>query len=91
MIKNKYYKNGQKTYELSNDVMIVYFKTGIVKAQGPFINKMMEGEWMFYRLSGELWQIGHFKHNVKHGLWIRFDRDGQLEKKENYIEGKIDK
>ena len=89
MLKNEVYKNGQKTYELKNHVMTVFFKTGIIKAQGPFANNKMEGEWMFYRASGELWQIGHFKSNLKHGLWTRFTNDGKIEKKERYAEGKL--
>ena len=91
MLKQKTYKNGQKTYELLNDMMTVYFKDGLVKAQGPFIDNQMEGEWMFYRQSGELWTIGHFKNNQKHGLWTRFDRLGNIEKKEMFVLGKVDK
>ncbi len=91
MLKNETYKNGQKTYELKNHVMTVFFKTGLVKAQGPFHDNKMEGEWMFYRKSGELWQIGHFKNNKKHGLWIRYDCGGQVDKREQFANGKVDK
>lgn len=91
MLKNKIYKNGQRAYVLKNKIMKVFFRTGIVKAQGPFANNKMEGEWMFYRKTGELFQIGHFEHNQKHGLWTRFAQDGKVEKKEQYAHGKIDK
>lgn len=91
MLKNKTHKNGQKTYDLTNGVMTVFFKTGLVKAQGPFVDHHMEGEWMFYRNSGELWQIGHFKHNQKHGKFTRFEISGQIEKQESFVEGKPDK
>ncbi len=88
MLKNKTYANGQKTYELKDHKMTVFFKNGLVKAQGLLENNLMEGEWMFYRNSGELWQIGHFTHNQKHGTWTRFDRAGKVEKKEEFAFGK---
>ncbi len=91
MLKNTTYKNGQKPYELIDHVMTVFFNTGIIKARGPFANNKMEGEWMFYRKSGELWQIGHFDANQKHGLWTRFDRNGQVDKKETFAHGLIAK
>ena len=87
ILKNTTYKNGQKTYELKDQIMTVFFKNGIIKARGPFIANKMEGEWMFYRQSGELWQIAHFKANKKDGLWTVFNRDGQIEKKEEFAHG----
>lgn len=91
VLKDETYKNGQKTYHLKNHIMTVFFKSGLIKARGPFADNKMEGEWMFYRKSGELWQIGHFKNNKKHGLWTRFKLGGRVEKKEQYMNGKIDK
>ncbi len=35
---------------------------------------------MFYRKSGELWQVGNLKQDIKNGSWIRYDRSGQIEK-----------
>lgn len=42
-------------------------------------NYTLEGEWIFYRQSGQLWQIGNFQNNKKHGKWIRFNKDNQVE------------
>jgi antitoxin component YwqK of YwqJK toxin-antitoxin module len=51
MLGKKLYANGQPIYEKIGDKLTYYFKNGKVKAQGPFINNMMEGEWIFDRES----------------------------------------
>lgn len=89
MLKKKEYANGQKVYLLEDSYLTYYFEDGTVKSKGPFINDMMEGEWIFYRKTGELWQVGHFKENVKHGRWVRYDREKQIEYDEEFNEGKI--
>ncbi|MDF2885493.1 MAG: hypothetical protein K0R54_6067 [Clostridiaceae bacterium] len=45
----------------------LYFKNGKMKAEGTFLNNQMEGEWRFYRESGQLCQIGNFQQGKKHG------------------------
>lgn len=82
------YANGQIRQELSNEIMTWYFKNGRVKAQGPYIQGKMEGEWTFYRETGELWQTGQLKCDLKHGQWIRYDRAGEVEYQEEFVEGK---
>lgn len=74
MLKNKEYKNGQKTYELVGNRMTYYFKNGKVKAEGIYENNLMEGEWKFYRETGQLWQVGNFTNGKKNGTWIRYDK-----------------
>lgn len=87
MMKKKQYANGQPTYEQTGDTLTYFFKDGKVKAQGASINGMMEGEWKFYRESGQLWQVGNFRNDQKHGPWIRYDKNGQLEYDEQFEEG----
>ncbi|MCD8506048.1 MAG: hypothetical protein LRY37_02795 [Alkalibacterium thalassium] len=48
----------------------------------------MEQEWIFYRKTGELWQVGHFKADQKHGRWLRYSRDGEVEYDEQFENGK---
>ena len=36
--------------------------------------------WTFNRIDGSLWQIGNFKNNLRHGKWIRYHKDGSIEK-----------
>ena len=49
----------------------------------------MEGEWKFYRETGQLWQVGNFKEGQKHGFWIRYDRKGELEYQEKFKDGNL--
>ncbi len=88
MMKKKQYANGQPTYEQSGDTLTYFFKDGKIKAHGASVNGMMEGEWKFYRESGQLWQVGNFKNDQKHGPWIRYDKKGQLEYDEQFEDGK---
>lgn len=61
-MKQKRYANGQKTYEQKGDILTYFFKDGTVKATGKSINGMMQGEWKFYRATGQLWQVGSCRH-----------------------------
>lgn len=49
----------------------------------------MEGEWKFYRETGQLWQIGNFKEGQKQGSWVRYDKKDKLEFQENFDRGKL--
>ena len=89
MLKNKEYANGQKTYELSGNRLTYFFKNGKIKAEGVFENNQMEGEWKFYRETGQLWQVGNFLNGKKNGSWIRYDKNDQLEYMENFKDDKV--
>jgi antitoxin component YwqK of YwqJK toxin-antitoxin module len=91
MMNKKEYVNGQKTFKQTGDRLTYYFKDGKVKAHGKSIYDVMQGEWKFYRETGQLWQVGNFKDNQKHGKWIRYDRQGNLEYEETFHEGKLKK
>lgn len=81
------YKNGQVKEVTENGVRTYYFENGMVKAHGPFDGKMHE-EWSFYRKTGELWQVGQFEGDIKKGSWIRYDRNGEIEKAVEFKNGK---
>ena len=87
MMKNKTYSNGQKTHEQSGDLLTYYFKNGNKKAEGRFVRETMEGEWIFYRETGQLWQVGNFKEGQKSGPWIRYDKNDALEYQEVFENG----
>jgi antitoxin component YwqK of YwqJK toxin-antitoxin module len=89
MMKNKEYSNGQKTFEQTGDKLTYFFKNGKIKAEGISINGIMEGEWKFYRETGQLWQVGNFKGGQKHGSWLRYNKKGKLAYKESFINGKL--
>ncbi len=88
MLNKKQYANSQKVYELNNDFLTYFFKNGKEKAKGPYINGKMEGEWIFFRETGQLWQVAHFKNNLKHGSWIRYDKNNNIEYEETFDHGK---
>ena len=83
------YVNGQKIYELKENRLTFFFKDGKLKADGPFENGMMQGEWIFYRATGQLWEIGHFKNDIKEGSLIRYDKNDKIEYNETFQNGKI--
>lgn len=83
------YANGQIISEQKGDKLTYFFKDGKVKAEGKSIKGIMQGEWKFYRESGQLWQVGNLKDDKKNGSWIRYDKNGKLEYDETFSEGKI--
>ncbi|HLF52609.1 hypothetical protein [Flavobacterium sp.] len=89
MLDKKNYANGQKIYELNGNKLTYFFKDGTLKAEGRFENGLMEGEWKFYRATGQLWQIGNFKNSMKNGTFMRYDKNDQLEYQENFEDNKI--
>ena len=89
MMNKKQYTNGQKTYEQKGDLLTYFFKDGKVKAQGYCFNGVMQGEWKFYRETGQLWQVGNFKEGQKHGSWVRYDKKDKLEYQETFVDGNL--
>ena len=89
MMKNKTYSNGQKTFEQVGEELTYFFKNGKIKAEGISINGIMEGEWKFYRETGQLWQVGNFNEGQKHGSWVRYDKKDKLAYQETFINGKL--
>lgn len=89
MFKQKNYANGQKVFEFEGNKLTYFFKNGKLKAEGIFEKDKMEGEWKFYRETGQLWGIGNFKNGMKNGQWMRYDKNDNLEYDENFVDGKI--
>lgn len=89
MMKNKEYSNGQKTFEQTREELTYFFKNGKIKAKGISINGIMEGEWKFYRETGQLWQVGNFQEGQKQGSWVRYDKKDKLEYQETFVNGKL--
>jgi antitoxin component YwqK of YwqJK toxin-antitoxin module len=89
MLDKKNYANGQNVHELDGTKMTYFFKNGKVKAEGLFVDNSMEGEWKFFRETGQLWQVGNFAKGKKNGSWVRYDKNDQLEYQENFENDKI--
>lgn len=84
-----HYANGQPIFRQTGKTLTYFFKTGLTKAEGESVDGVMQGEWRFWRESGELWQVGHFRDGLKHGEWLRLARDGSEEKRALFADGKL--
>jgi antitoxin component YwqK of YwqJK toxin-antitoxin module len=82
------YANGQPAFRQDGDILTYFFRTGLKKAEGASVNGVMQGEWRFWRETGELWQVGHFHDGAKHGPWVCYGRDGGVEKTGTFDNGK---
>jgi antitoxin component YwqK of YwqJK toxin-antitoxin module len=89
MQKQMHYKNGQVISKMVGNTKTVFYKNGKIRAKGKSINGHMEGKWIFFRETGQLWVIGNFKKDTKHGLWVRYNRKDKEEYRENFADGKI--
>lgn len=83
------YKNGQKISEQKGDTLTYYYDNGVVRAKGKSVDGSMEGRWTFNRKTGDLWVVGSFKNNQKHGEWLRYDKKGVEEYRETFAAGKV--
>ena len=89
MKDNPTYTNGQPQWEDNGGIRTHYYRNGRKRAQGPWKEEKMEGQWTFWREDGNLWQEGGFKEGAKHGLFRRWDREGNLEYQEEFKDGKL--
>ncbi|HBC78185.1 MAG TPA: hypothetical protein DEO60_13665 [Bacteroidales bacterium] len=89
MLEKKLYTNGQPVYSMTGEKLTFFYKNGKIKAQGPFINNLMEGEWTFYRETGQLWQIANFRNSKKNGSMIRYGKDDKIEYQEEFENNKV--
>ena len=89
MEREKTYANGQPISSQRGNVLTHYFKTGMVKSAGPVVgNEVMDGTWTFYTDNGMVSEVGSFKAGVKHGIWQRYDKMGQLVYEAEFDSGK---
>lgn len=80
----KHYVNRRIAHKLIGNHFTYFFKNGKVKAKGSFINDLVVGDWIFYRETRQLWQIGNFKNSIKNGSFIRYDRNDQIKHQETF-------
>jgi uncharacterized protein len=59
-----------------------YYRSGEIKAKGPYVNGKKDGDWIFYYEDGEKEQSGRFKEDVLMGQWNWYYHNGQLKKEE---------
>lgn len=91
MLGKEKYSNGQKIYSFEGNTLTYYFKDGTTKSFGKYEEDQMEGEWRFFRETGELWQLGNFGNGKKNGSWTRYDRNQDVEYKAEFKDDKEQK
>ena len=78
-MQNTHYANGQPTSKMVGNTKTVFYKDGSVRAKGKSIDGKMQGKWIFYRGTGQLWIEGNMKDDLQHGSWVRYDRKDKVE------------
>ena len=58
----------------------VYYKDGSVWAKGRMDGKVPTGYWEYFRKDGTRMGSGTFENGEKVGEWIRYDKQGRVEK-----------
>ena len=74
---------------MTENTLTYFYKNGNLKATGHFINELIEGEWLFYRESGQLWQVGNLENNLKYGRFVRYDKKDEVEHDKTFLNGKL--
>lgn len=89
MEREKTFANGQAVSSQRGDILTYYYKTGIVKATGTVLkDQVMDGKWLFYSENGLLTEVGYYKKGKKHGVFLHYDKLGQLVYEVEFSEGK---
>jgi antitoxin component YwqK of YwqJK toxin-antitoxin module len=83
------YNNGQRVAKQKGETLTYYFENGDVKAQGKYLDGIMQGKWIFNKKEGYLWQVGHFdEFGKQHGPWVVYDKNGAVQKEKYFEHGK---
>ena len=68
---------------------IQYHDHGPLRYEGQLIEGKYEGVWRYYSAEGYLSSEINFKNGERHGTKKIFDKDRNITKTEEYIEGKL--
>ena len=69
-------KNGRYTIFCKN--------TGRLILEKNYSNNLLHGEYIYYWDNGEIRFCGTFSKNHRTGIWINYDKHGQIIFKENF-------
>ncbi len=90
-----YYPEGNVAEELTyrNDKMqgpcVQYFTDGSVKLKCNYADDKLDGLYVIYHLKGTVEVSGTFSRNMKNGAWVYLHENGELEKREEYENGRM--
>lgn len=76
-------------HDMKNGPWMQYYTDGTIKLKGFYVDDLLEGLYIVYHLNGGVEISGTFRHSEKHGSWVYLNDLGELEKREEYDEGKL--
>lgn len=62
-----------------------WIHSGILRAEGLYLNNVEDGLWKFYHGNGDLCSIGQFLNGQKFGLWAHYFENNILSSHEFYL------
>jgi antitoxin component YwqK of YwqJK toxin-antitoxin module len=81
-----------ESYDVDTNTIYYTLKdsqTGVVIAEGTFVNRQKSGTWYQYYPSGKLQFVQIYKQGVKSGTWKSWDLKGRMTTKLVYKKGKL--
>ncbi|MCX7954275.1 MAG: toxin-antitoxin system YwqK family antitoxin [Bacteroidales bacterium] len=79
------YKNGKL-----NGIYREYFENKLVKLEITYINGVRNGPITVYYDNGKKYIEGYYKNDLPEGKWIKYDRNGNIEKEYKYVKGELE-
>ena len=77
------------SHDLKEGPWIQYFTDGTIKMKAAYISDKLEGSYTIYHVNGKVEVSGIYLHDNKDGTWIYLTDIGELEKREEYRNGKL--
>ncbi len=68
----------------SADRQVVWFESGVKKAEGGFSGNQRVGQWAFFHPGGQRKAEGSYRANLRHGRWRLYDDAGKLRSEGDY-------
>ena len=90
-----YYPEGNVAEEITyhsglrDGPWIQYFTDGSVKQSASYVADQLEGLFVIHHLNGNVEVSGTYFHDNKNGTWVYLSQLGELEKREEYINGNL--
>jgi antitoxin component YwqK of YwqJK toxin-antitoxin module len=96
-LSRTYYPEGQvaEQFIYVNDKKdgewLQYFTDGKVKLKATYKNDLIEGLYIMYHFNGMVEVSGNYSNNLKDGTWVYMSDIGEMEKREIYKDGFLEK
>jgi antitoxin component YwqK of YwqJK toxin-antitoxin module len=90
-----YYSDGKLAEEINykDDIKdgpwVQYFTDGTVKLKATYKAGSLEGMYIYYYLNGNVQVSGTYVNGVKDGTWVYLTDIGEMEKREEYRNGRM--